>query len=243
MLSASKGKCSLVQTQFSPVSSSRIASRYCIFLCPFVISYPRTKDHPTAASTVPILRRPSALLHSTMVSKVPWMGWLSWILQTLVVSNFMTSCLPHQGRVLCKREGFFPHEMTNHCHGAICQGFFGGVSFATFAPSKYFHCVFCPMSWLAKLELRRFHRNLQSFPKKKVEAPNKKKTTKCRNPYDGMWQMWHYTRHIYLKIRERKGPQVWTLRPDPACNRQADFLHSLTKGLNTRNSTGNIKCR
>lgn len=88
---------------------------------------------------------------------------------------------------LCKREGFFPHEMTNHCHGAKLARVSWGGLFCYMHPSKYFHsftvyitnaCIFsfCPMSWLAKLELRRFHRSLPSFPKGKVRAPNKKKT-------------------------------------------------------------------
>ena len=110
--------------------------RYCIFLCQFVISYTRTV--PQTASTVPILRRPSALSHSTMVSKVPWMGWLSWILQALVVSNFMSPS-PRKKRnkkiqrVLCREE--MPHEMTRPLlFLQFGHGFLGGfpITFSDF---------------------------------------------------------------------------------------------------------------
>lgn len=138
-----------------------------------------------------------------------------------------------------RKGGEIPHEMTNQCRGAIWQGFLEG-SLLLHAPSKCFPCVRHIFSVLAcKAGTSKISPEPPVFSKRKVRAPNKKKTTKCRNPYDGMW---HYTRHIYLKIGE-KGPEVWILRPDPTCNRQADFLHSLTKGLNARTSTGNIKCR
>ena len=112
-------------------------------------------------------------------------GWLSWILQTLVVSNFMTSCLPHPGRVLCKREGFFPHEMTNIAMVQFVKGFFGESLLLHLHHLSTFTVYFVPCPGLQSWNFEDFTGTSSLF-QKKVEAPNKKKTTKCRNPYDGM---------------------------------------------------------
>lgn len=216
-----------------------IASRYYIFLCQFVISYPRTSDHPTTASTVPILRRPSALLHSTMVSKVPWMGWLSWILQALVDS---------------KREGNTPWNEKPLPWCKLARVFWGGL-FCYMHPSKYFHCVH--HKFLHLLVLSHVLACKAGTSKISPEPPvyfQKKKLrlqTKRRLQNVGIRMMecdkCDTTRGILSISKSGRGKdlryELWTLRPDPACNRQADFLHSLTKGLNTRTSTGNIKCR
>ena len=140
VLSASKRKCSLVQTQFSLVSSpwSRshldIASFFAHLLFPT-----QGPSHNSFHSSHP----PPSIC--TLTLNDGFQGAMDGLVELdptgsggFQLHDFMS---PSPRKNFVQKGRKYPHEMTNHCHGASWQGFFLGGSLLLHAPSKYFHCV------------------------------------------------------------------------------------------------------
>lgn len=187
-----------------------IASRYCIFLCQFVISYPRT-----IPQQLPQFPSSAVHLHSYtqrwFLRCHGWAGWAgSYRLWWFPTSWLHVSLTKEEFCVKGKEIPPWNDKPLSWCK--LARVFWGGL-FCYMHPSKYFHCVVLSHVLACKAGTSKISPEPPVyFQKKSPNFQTKRRPTKRRNPYDGMWQMWHYRRHLYLKIRERKGPQVVNLK-------------------------------